>query len=187
VEVIGKAGAILIQLRNEKTGQVGSYAGWTSGLGVSVGVNIAKTSPPDFESFTTAKPMTFADFSGSNFSITSFGASIGVFGAEWSKFRFDRFIGGHPTPDGIQVGGLSFGGVEVNLGSAVYGVMFLIDNPSEEYTETTRTKRTQTYESLGLESTGHRVFFATEADEVTARESDKLNKYLVGIVDRSGF
>jgi hypothetical protein len=186
LEAIGKAGAILIQLRNGKTGQLGTYAGWTSGLGASVGVNIAKTSPPDFESFTTPKPMTFADFSGSNFSITSFGASIGVFGAEWSKFRFDRFGGGQPTPGGIQVGGLSFGGVEVNIGSVVYGAMFLVDNPSEEYTEITRTKRTQTYESLASESTTHRVFFATEADQVTAWQSDMLNEYLLGIVNHSG-
>lgn len=187
VEAVGKAGAILIQLRNEKSGQVGTYAGWTSGIGASVGVNIAKTSPPDFESFTTPKPMTFDDFSGANFSISSFGAAIGVFGAEWSKFRFDRFPSGQPTPGGIQVGGLSFGGVELNLGSAVYGVMFLSDNPSEEYTEVTRTKRTQMYESLDSESTTHRVLFATQADGVTAWESDMLNEYLVGIVRQSGF
>jgi hypothetical protein len=67
-----------------------------------------------------------------------------------------------------------------------YGVMFLIDNPSAEYTEVTRTKRTQTYESLASESTTHRVFFATRADNVTAWESAMLNEYLLCIVNRSG-
>jgi hypothetical protein len=186
VEAIGKAGAILIQLRNEKTGIVGTYAGWTSGGGASLGINIAKTSVPDFEQFTTSKPMTFADFSGANFTIKSFGAGIGAFGLEWSKFRFTNFRGGQPTPGGIQVGGLSFGGVEINIFSGVYGVMFLTDNPSEEYTEVTHAKQTQTYESLGQESSAHRLFFETAKDEVTPWQSDMLNEYLVGIVTHSG-
>jgi hypothetical protein len=187
VEAVGKASAILIQLRNEKTAAVGTYAGWTGGIGASVGINIAKTSPPDFESFTTPEPMTFADFSGANFSITSIGFGIGVFGAEWSKFRFDRLPGGkRPPSEGIQVGGLSFGGIELNLGSAVYGAMFLADNPSEEYTETTRTKRIETFESFNQETSSHRVLFDTGKADVTPWQSDLLNEYLYAVVTRSG-
>lgn len=186
VELVGKAGGILIQLRNGKTGNIGTYAGWTSGAGVSVGVNIAKTSRPNFESFTTPEPMTFADFSGSNFSIASVGVGVGFFGAEWSKFRFSRFGGGQPTPGGIQVGGLSIGGIGLNLGSAVYGAMFLADNPLESYTEISRVKHTQTFESLSLESASHRVFFETGSSEVNSWESDGLNAYLFAIVTRSG-
>lgn len=187
VEAVGKAGAILIQLRNEKTRVVGTYAGWASGAGASIGVNIAKTSPASFESFTTPVPMTFAEFSGSNFSIASAGVSVGAFGAEWSKFRFDQFPGGQPTPGGIQVGGLTFGGIEVNFGSVVYGAMFLTDDPAEDYTEITQTKRTQTYDAFSAESSGRRVLFATGADEVTAWESDLLHEYLIDVVHRSGF
>lgn len=186
LEAIGKVSAILIQLRNNKTGEVGTYAGWTSGVGASVGINIAKTSLPDFESFTTPEPMTFADFSGANFSITSIGFGIGAFGAEWSKFTFDRLPGGKRTPDGIQVGGISFGGVELNLGSAVYGAMFLADNPSEYYAETTRTTRSETFESFSQEASSQRVLFDTGKADVTPWQSDLLNEYLYGIVVRSG-
>ena len=186
VDLGAKFGAILIQLRNNKTRTVGTYAGWTGGIGVSLGVNVAKTSPPDFESFVTREPMSFADFSGAQFWITSVGAAIGVFGAEFSIFRFDRFPGGQPTPGGIQVGGLSFGGIELNLGSTVHGAMFLTDHPSEMYNETTRAKRVQTFKSLSQEVSGHRVLFATGSQDVEAWESDILNEYLHSIVVRSG-
>ena len=176
-----------MQLRNEKTGAVGTYAGWAGGVGVSVGVNIAKTSLPDFESFTTPEPMSFADFSGANFTIASIGVGIGAAGVEWSKFRFDRFPGGQKPPDGIQVGGLSFGGLELNLGSAVYGAMFLTDSPSETYDETSRSTRIDTFESVSQENTSHRVLFDTGSPDVTAWESDQLYEYLYAIVVRSGF
>jgi hypothetical protein len=183
VEAVGKAGAVLIQLRNNKTRVVGTYAGWSGGIGASVGINVAKTSLPDFESFVTPEPMSFADFSGANFSITSIGVGIGVFGAEWSKFRFDRFLGGQePPPGGIQVGGFSFGGIEVNLGSTVYGAMFLTDNPAEDYDETTRTKRMQTSESLSREDSSHKVLFDTESATLNDLEVAILESFLTSVV-----
>ena len=186
VEAVGKVSAILVQLKNEKTGAVGTYAGWTGGVGASVGINIAKTSLPDFESFTTPEPMTFADFSGANFSISSIGFGLGAFGAEWSKFQFDKFPGRQKTPGGIQVGGLQFGGFELNLGSVVYGAMFLTDNPSETFLETTKSTRMQQFESFDQEKSAHRMHFDTGSAAVGAWESDLLNEYLYGIVTRSG-
>ena len=188
VEAVGKASAILIQLKNNKTGRIGTYAGWTSGVGASVGINIAKTSLPDFENFKTPEPMTFADFSGANFSIQSHGFAVGVFGAEYSKFRFEHFLGGKPVPSSrIQVGGLSFGGFEINIASGVYGAMFLTDNPSEYYTVVSTRSETKTYESLSKESNSHRVFFSTGSSKVTSIESDNLNAYIYAVVTRSGF
>ena len=185
-EAVGKAGAVLIQLRNNRTNVVGTYAGWMSGVGVSVGVSIAKTSVPDFESFVTPAPMTFADFSGANFSISSFGIGLGAFGAEWSKFRFERFLGGLAVPGAIQVGGISFGGIEINLGSIVYGGMFLTGQPSEVYFQKTKRKRVQSFESLSQEISTHRVLFVTGSSDVDAWQSDLLNEYLQKIVVRSG-
>ena len=185
VEAVGKAAAILVQLKNDR-GETGTYAGWISGFGASVGVSIAKTSPPDFEEFTTPEPMNFSDFSGGTFAIASFGFGVGAFGAEWSRLKFQHFLGGQKTPGPIQIGGISFGGIELNLGNVVYGTMFLTDNPPETYDETTRTTNVQTFESLSQEDSSHRVLFATGSSDVTAWASDMLNEYLFGVVTRSG-
>jgi hypothetical protein len=64
--------------------------------------------------------------------------------------------------------------------------MFLTDNPPEDYTETTRTNRVQTFESLSHEDSSHRVLFATGSPDVAPLESDMLNEYLYTIIVRSG-
>lgn len=187
VGVIGKIGAICIRLLNRKTGQVGTYVGHTAGVGVDLGVKFAEASLGDYVPFTTPMPMSFADFNGAAFSLWSSGASIGVAGYESSEFEFKSFVGEQPVPtEVINVGGWTVGGVELNVLSCEGGAMYLTDNPSEQYTEVTHSKSTQTYEALASQSTTHRVFFATEADQVSAWESDRLYKYLVGIVNNSG-
>jgi hypothetical protein len=96
-------------------------------------------------------------------------------------------MNGKETPDdSIQVGGFSFGGFELNLGSRVYGVMFLTDNPSEQYIDTTHATRVETFESFNTDSSSMRVFFATGKAEVRAKQSDDLNEYLLGVVANSG-
>jgi hypothetical protein len=186
VQVVGGASGIMVQLKNEKTGVTGTYAGWTGSIGASVGVQIAQTSIPDFSSFTTPEPMTFDDFSGSNFTITSAGLNLGI-GYTWGTFTFDHFSGGKPTPgDGVNIGGVSMGGIGLNLGNAAYGTMFLADSPAETYIDTTLSKRTQTFDSLGKESSGQRVLFDTGKSAVTPWQSDLLNEYLLGITVRSG-
>jgi hypothetical protein len=183
-EAGAKAGGIMVQLRNPKTG-TGTYLGWTSGAGASLGVNVAKTSPPDWEAFKTPKPMTFQDFSGATFTITSVGFGVGAFGAEWSKFRFQSFVGGQGTPDGIQVGGISFGGVEVNLGSIVYGTMFLTGRPSETYVQVTRSTQLRSNRSDSEEASDHRMSFVTGSSEVTPIEKAQLDQYLLGVISRA--
>jgi hypothetical protein len=126
--------------------------------------------------------MGFADFSGANFSITSVGVGVGAFGYEWSKFRFLRFLEGKPVPGGISVGGLSFGGIEANLGSVVYGTMFLTDNPSETYVERTRSTVPGMTRSEGEETSAHRVFFATGSAKIAGLESQLLDEYLHDVV-----
>lgn len=186
VEYVAKAGGILVQLQNGKTGQKGLFAGYTIGGGASIGVNVAKTSPPSFESFTTPEPMTFQDFSGATFKILSFGAGVGAFGAEWSRFKFDRFVGGQKTPGSIQVGGFSFGGIELNILSSVEGTMWLTDSPAETYDETTMRTDLSTFESLEQTNSAHRVLFETSVADVDSWQSDLLNEYLMGVIARSG-
>ena len=181
-----KGGGILVQLRNEKTGKTGLYAGYTLGGGLSIGVNVAKTSPPTFDAFTTPEPMTFADFSGASFSITAAGAGIGAFGFEGSRFEFLRFRGGQKVPKAVYDLSLSFGGIEANLGSFVEGKMWLTDTPSETYDETTRSTAMSTFESLDQTSSAHRVLFDTGKSGVDAWQSDLLNEYLMGVVAGSG-
>jgi len=187
LQAVGSASAILISLRNEKTGAIGTYAGWTGGIGASVGVSIAQTGPPSFSSFQTPEPMTFEDFSRANFTITSAGFGVGAFGYSAASFEFTHFSEGRRTPDDIDISGISFGGIGVNLGSMIYGAMFLADNPPETYTDTTRSKRDETYQSFASESSSHRVLFDTGKADVSAWQSDLLNEYLVEIVARSGF
>ena len=64
--------------------------------------------------------------------------------------------------------------------------MFLTGNPSEEYTETTRKKRIETFESFSQEASSRRVLFDTGKVDVTPWQSDLLNEYLYAIVVRSG-
>jgi hypothetical protein len=180
-EVGAKAAAVAVQLRNRKTGKTGTYAGWISGAGVAAGISIAKTSAADFEPFRTAEPMSFADFDGATFSIVSAGFGFGVFGAEWAKFRFQRFVGGQPVPGGIQVGGISFGGFELNLGSAVYGTMFQTDSPPETYRETTRSTRTRRYVAEGEDASRHRVLFATGSSRLSKAEDARLYEYVFDV------
>jgi hypothetical protein len=64
--------------------------------------------------------------------------------------------------------------------------MFLADNPSEDYYETTRHLRVQTFESLGQESSTHQVLFETGEAGLTQSEAEILSSYLSAIVERSG-
>ena len=185
VDLGPKASAILITLRNTKTRQRGTYAGWTSGAGASVGVSISKTSLPSWDSFRVPTPMYFRDFSGATFTITSFGAGIGAVGGEYSILHFQRYVGGHGVPAGIHMAGLSFGGVGINLGSITYGTMFLIDSPSETYAEAVRTEKLRVSRSESEVASAHRVFFKTGSADVVGAEGQRLGEYLSNAISEA--
>lgn len=184
-EAVAKAGGILVQLRNNKTGAEGTFAGSEAGGAIGVGVNIAKTSWPSFENFETPEPMSFADFSGARFTIESgFGIAIGV-GWESAQLFFLTFPGGKPVPRGpIDVGGVSFGGIGIGLGGQTLGWMGLTNNPSEEYTETTYRKEQRTFESFAQQSQSHRLYFDTGKAELNPTQTFTLKWYLFGVAER---
>jgi hypothetical protein len=184
VEAVGKAGAIMVTLRNEKTKETATYLGFYGGFGVAVGVDVAKAAPPDFDDFTTPQPMNFQDLDWARFSIGSVGASLGV-GVEYAKFTWERFQNDLPTPDeSIQVGGFSAGGVGLNLGSSITGDLVLQGDPSISYQETTKAKRTVTRpQSLPDEGTSHRVLFETGSATISPGQMGLLYGYLVGAVE----
>jgi hypothetical protein len=180
VSLEAKAGGMLISLRNEKSGEIGTYLGEYGGGGPEVGVSIAQASP-SWSSFETPTPMSFADFSPARFYITSFGINIGI-GLQWAKFHFTSFGNHAPVPDeGIQIGGFTGGGIGAG-GSMVYGSMYLTGNPPETQVVPVRTRRLQTYKSELEDSTSHRVLFATGSSQVGSAESELLAAYLSDIV-----
>lgn len=184
VEIGAKVEAIMIVLRRRAgdSVQTAQYWGWASGGGATIGVSLAKTDPADFESFRTSEPMGFADFSGARFMITSIGAGIGAFGVEWAKFRFLHFAEGREVPeDSIQVGGISFGGIEANLGTVVYGTMLLTGSPDETYVDRSRSTRSRVERQDAQERIAHRVLFATGSSDISGDEGKRLEVYVAAV------
>jgi hypothetical protein len=115
------------------------------------------------------------------FTIASSGFAVGVFGWEAQTFWFRSFPNGQETPDGIPVGGFSFGGVELNIGSVESGVIELMDKPSETYVQTTRFTRRRSEVARGRGTTTHKVFFTTNSDIISSDQDKELRKYLARV------
>jgi len=178
-----KAGGIMAQLQNMKTGKTATYFGHYSGGGAEVSVDIAKTSSPNFQEFETKVPMSFADFDGANFRITSAGISLGI-GVEYSRFRFTAFVNGAPAPDDVEVSGITMGGVGAGLSIAV-GALYLQGRPEEWQNVRIWSTRTQVYRSEGQETSSHIVLFETESATVSPEHVERLIDYLASVVSRS--
>jgi uncharacterized protein DUF4157 len=178
-----KGGAILILLKNNTTGQVGTYGGTKAGGGLGVGISVAKTQVPDFESMWTPQKMTFADFHGAVFTILSSGFAAGV-GREAQTFWFRSFPNGQETPGGIAVGGFTFGGIGINFVSVESGVIALMDKPSETYVQTTRFVRRRSEVGRGRGTTAHKVFFPTASDVISPDQDKELRMYLTGVASQ---
>jgi uncharacterized protein DUF4157 len=173
-----KAGGMLIHLRNEKTGVVGTYLAEYGGGEMALGAQIAQASF-SWSSFSTPAPMSFADFDPSRFGIFQGpGVALGI-GVQWAKLHFTYFGSHKPVPDeGIQIGGLSVGGVGVSIAGEVLGSMYLQGDPAESFDVPVRSAREQVYSSLSEEKSAHRVLFGTGSAAITAGESKSLSAYL---------
>jgi hypothetical protein len=172
----GKAGGILIQLRNEKTGVIGTYLGEYGGGDFGVEVQFANASW-SWSSFKTPSPMSFADFSPARFSIFSVGFNIGI-GAQWAKFHWHSFGSDKPVPGaGIQIGGFTAGGIGAGV-SEIYGSLYLTGSPTETERVPVRTTKKTSYGSEGVEDTAHRVFFNTGGSDIRPTELASLIAYL---------
>lgn len=125
--------------------------------------------------------MTFADFDGAWFTIVSSGFGVGAFGYDASTFIFRSFPNGQATPDGVDAGGWSLGGFELNVGSGVSGNLNLVDKPAEDYDLSFRMTHTQSYVSETEEASQHRVLFPTGKHTLTEAERGKLAAYLSGV------
>jgi hypothetical protein len=174
----GKAGWILILLKNRKTGRTATYHGEYGGGEFGVSIEIAKTGlSQQFTNFKTKVPMSFADFDGARFNVASTSLALGL-GYEWSRFRFLHFVGGQPVPDAIQLSGATAGGIGVTGLSEIIGVMFLQGRPPEWQEVVTRTPRLREYRSEGQEASVHRVFFSTGSSVISGDEKVALGVYL---------
>lgn len=173
-----KAGGMVIELRNEKTGVIGTYLAEYGGGEGGFGVQIAQASF-SWSSFSTPVPMSFDDFDPSRFEITlGPGISLGM-GAQWAKFHFTYFGSHKPVPDeGIQVGGFTAGGIGATLGGGVYGSMYLQGHPQESIDVPVRSERQQLYTSRSEEKSTHRVFFGTASAAISSGEAKSLAAYL---------
>lgn len=173
-----KAGGMVINLRNEKTGVIGTYLAEYGGGELSLGFQIAQASF-SWSSFSTPVPMSFDDFDPSRFEITlGPGISLGV-GAQWAKFHFTYFGSNKPVPDeGIQVGGFTAGGIGASLGGGVYGSMYQQGNPQESIDVPVRSEREQLYTSRSEEKSTHRVLFGTASATISSDEAKSLGAYL---------
>jgi hypothetical protein len=174
-----KAGGMVIQLRNEKTGVIGTYLAEYGGGEFGIGVQIAQASF-SWSSFSTPVPMSFGDFDPSRFEITlGPGISVGI-GAQWAKFHFTSFVGSHkPVPDeGIQVGGFTAGDIGGTIGGGVFGSMYLQGHPQESINVPIRSKREQLYSSESEETSIHRIFFSTGSADISSGEAGALAAYL---------
>jgi hypothetical protein len=169
---------MVIQLRNEKTGVIGTYLAEYGGGEFGLGVQIAQASF-SWSSFSTPTPMSFDDFDPSRFEVTlGPGISLGI-GAQWAKFHFTYFGSHKPVPDeGIQVGGFTAGGISVSIGGGVYGSMYLQGHPQESINVPVRSKREQLYSSESEETSTHRVFFSTGSANISSGETESLTAYL---------
>jgi hypothetical protein len=169
---------MVVQLRNEKTGVVGTYLAEYGGGELGLGVQIAQASF-SWSSFSTPRPMSFDDFDPSRFEITlGPGISLGI-GAQWAKFHFTYFGSHKPVPDeGIQVGGFTAGGIGVSLGGGIYGSMYLQGHPQESIDVPVHSERQQLYTSRGEEKSAHTVFFGTASAAISSDEAGSLASYL---------
>ena len=173
-----KAGGMVIQLRTEKTGVVGTYLAEFGGGEFGLGVQIAQASF-SWSSFSTPVPMSFDDFDPSRFEITlGPGISLGI-GAQWAKFHFTYFGSHKPVPDeGIQVGGFTAGGISISLGGGIYGSMYLQGHPQESVDVPVRSERQQSYTSRSEEKSRYRVLFGTASAAISSDEAKSLAAYL---------
>jgi hypothetical protein len=178
VSVGPRAGGMVIQLRNEKTQVIGTFLAEFGGGEFGVGVQIAQASF-SWSSFDTPEPMSFDDFDPSRFEITlGPGISLGI-GAQWAKLHFTYFGSHKPVPDeGIQVGGVTAGGISASIGGTVFGSMYLQGSPQETIDVPVRSARQQVYSSTAEEVSTHRVLFDTDSAEITPHEAGSLAAYL---------
>jgi hypothetical protein len=183
IEIGLKGGGILVLLKNNTTGTIGTYGGTKAGGGLGVGVSFAKAQLPDFEPMWMPEEMTFADFDGAVFTIASSGFALGL-GWESETLWFRSFPNGQDTPDGVSIGGFTFGGIELNVGSAESGVIALMDKPSETYELTTRFTRRRSEVARGKGMTTHKVFFTTDSDVISPEQVRRLRTYLAGVASQ---
>lgn len=175
----GKVSLGVVMIYNDRLKSDAKYFTEGGGGGLSVGVQIVRTSL-QWTEFETPEAMSFSDFSGARF--TTFASSVGLgLGYELSSFTFLSFINGQKTPPTFGSSGFVAGGIEASIGHSLIGSMYLLGSPRQTFVKNVTSKAYRQFRSKMAEKLTHVVLFRTESWDIDPAEDGRLGAFLAAV------
>jgi hypothetical protein len=180
VHIVGGAAALVVHLRNNRTGQQSQAL--IGGLGIGGGIGgggsgDVSESDSDWVSFTASRdgePITFTDFNGRAAIFGSVGAAV-VGGAGFTTLRIPALVSGPINFAGFQLGlGAS---VNVNMGAFAQATGPSLDCEPAEY-EIVEGEECRSVHDTVERSYSARISFATESADVDEQALQMLTEFV---------